>query len=248
MENLKVMQWVSNAVLVAVVVLAVAVLSGCSTTYSRTPIMSDDGGETAVAYATAIKFGLGNKESTSLGKYKLSADGGLDMEGYGNQQDSSVAFVEGLKLGAVYAGQRGIVIGQSAETASVQSADVGTVNSVVGEGSSAPSVRTPSTVSASGITIAVVGNKATCGLCKSFWNGVNAAEVSSALCGAKIIDADATAAPEDYAAFRPSGSFSYPLVRVYEDGAFKGEFVARNINQAGLIGKVKGLAPSCVAN
>jgi hypothetical protein len=182
MENLKVMQWVSNAVLVAVVVLAVAVLSGCSTTYSRTPIMSDDGGETAVAYATAIKFGLGNKESTSLGKYKLSADGGLDMEGYGNQQDSSVAFVEGLKLGAVYAGQRGVVIGQGSEPVAQSAVPAKTENvSTVRLAASASGVLSDKVAAAKSNkkTLVVVAGSPQCGYCTRFEDVVNASTLPS---------------------------------------------------------------------
>ncbi len=78
-----------------VVVLLMAVLTGagCALTVNRTPIMSESGGETVVAYATAVKTGFGNKEATTLGNYALSADGGLSISNLSNQNDASLAFV-----------------------------------------------------------------------------------------------------------------------------------------------------------
>ena len=78
----------------------VALLSGCALTYNTTPIMSESGGETVVSDAVNIKLGIGTKEATSIGSYKLSSDGGLELNTLDSKSDSSGTFIEGLRLGA----------------------------------------------------------------------------------------------------------------------------------------------------
>lgn len=246
MRSLKMMKWVSNAVLVAVVILAVAVLSGCSTMYSRTPIMSDDGGETAVAYATAIKFGLGNKESTSLGKYKLSADGGLDMEGYENQQDSSVAFVEGLKLGAVYAGQRGVVIGQGVESIaqSPVPAKTESVNTVrlAASASGVLSGKVAEAKAANKTLIVVAGNPA-CSYCAKFNEAVAASTLPTR---SDIIFVSESAPWAENSALDWTGGGNAPIVRITRWNADGSIMCDQKLNRPS-IAEVESAITACVA-
>ena len=98
-------------------------------------------------------------------------------------------------------------------------------------------------------TIVILGNRATCGYCKTLWSTVDFGAVSSDLCGASVVDADLTANPDVYKASRPKDTaFSYPLIMVYnEKKEFAGKFVARNMSQAAIIAKVKELVPSCAS-
>lgn len=73
----------------------------CATNITRTPILSEGGdGETVVAYATNVKLGLGTKDATSIGTYKLSATGGLDITGLDQQVDSATTVLQAIKLGS----------------------------------------------------------------------------------------------------------------------------------------------------
>ena len=98
-------------------------------------------------------------------------------------------------------------------------------------------------------TIVILGNRAACGYCKILWSTVDFGAVSSDLCGASVVDADLTDNPEVYKALRPKDTaWSYPLIMVYnEKKGFAGKFVARNMSQAAIIAKVKGLVPSCAS-
>lgn len=109
---------------------------------------------------------------------------------------------------------------------------------------SAVSATVPATISGDGISVVILGNRETCGYCKSLWGGLDVASLSASLCGANVIDADAQAAPDTYAKLRPQGAFSYPLVLVYEAGQLKGQFSGRGLTQAALVEKVKSLT-SC---
>lgn len=75
-------------------------MSGCAMTYNSTPIMSESDGATVVANATVLKIGFGAKDSTSIGAYKLSADGGLSMDNLATQSDTSLAMLKAIELGA----------------------------------------------------------------------------------------------------------------------------------------------------
>ena len=75
-------------------------LSGCAMTYNSTPIMSESDGATVVANATVLKIGFGAKDSTTLGAYKLSADGGLSMDNLATQSDTSLTVLKAIELGA----------------------------------------------------------------------------------------------------------------------------------------------------
>lgn len=97
----------------------------------------------------------------------------------------------------------------------------------------------------SAVTVVILGDRASCSLCRSLWSYLDAAALSASLCGASVVDADRTDAPTEFGKYRPSSGFSYPLVRVYENGSFKGEFVARKMDQASITAKAKALAPSC---
>lgn len=83
------------------VLLAVGLfVTACATNITRTPILSEgSGGDTVVAYATNVKLGLGTKEATSIGSYKLSATGGLDITGLDQQTDSATTLLAAIQLG-----------------------------------------------------------------------------------------------------------------------------------------------------
>ena len=94
--------------------------------------------------------------------------------------------------------------------------------------------------------VAVLGNRATCPLCRSLWAGLDAAALSERLCGAGVIDADATANAAEYAKYRPDGPFAYPLVRVFgADGKPAGQFSARGLSADGVAAAAIKLMPGC---
>ena len=100
MRRMRWMEWMADAALAAVLLMWAAALAGCAMTLSRTPIMAGDDEGTALAYATAVKMGVGSKESTALGAYKLSADGGLEISDMQQRNDASLAFVKAMEAGA----------------------------------------------------------------------------------------------------------------------------------------------------
>lgn len=80
-------------------------LTGCATTWTRTPILSEStNGETVTADAVTLKVGIGTKEATSMGAYQLSAEGGLSIKNLDTQTDSSLALLQAFQLGAQFAG------------------------------------------------------------------------------------------------------------------------------------------------
>ena len=94
--------------------------------------------------------------------------------------------------------------------------------------------------------VAVLGNRATCSLCRSLWAGLDAAALSERLCGAGVIDADATANAAEYARYKPDGPFAYPLVRVFgADGKPVGQFSARGLSADGVAAAAIKLMPGC---
>lgn len=105
----------------------------------------------------------------------------------------------------------------------------------------------PVIVPASGKAVAVfLGNRATCSYCKKLAALNPEPYIETALPAVDWIDADKTLAPADYAKYRPKTGFSYPFVRVYDaSGAFKGEFVARNMTLEKVAAKIREVCPSC---
>jgi len=92
--------------------------------------------------------------------------------------------------------------------------------------------------------VVVLGDRATCGYCEAFWARMDAGDLAAAVCGAVIIDADKTDAPNLYQAFAPADGFESPLVRVYEGGQLRGEFVSRSQMPDVIFAKIKELT-SC---
>lgn len=105
----------------------------------------------------------------------------------------------------------------------------------------------PPVVPAAGKAVAVfLGNRATCSYCKKLAALNPEPYIETALPAVDWIDADKTLAPADYAKYRPKTGFSYPFVRVYDaSGAFKGEFVARNMTLEKVAAKIREVCPSC---
>ena len=237
----------------SVLMLATAglLLGGCATTVNRTPIMSESAGETVVAYATTFKLGFGNKEATSLGAYKLSANGGLSIENQSEQNDQSTALVRGLELGAqlggLYLQKQGVPVGTV--TTSAQ-ADVSQEVAVPSTPQIVLSTAPKSVITGEGVpVVAILGNRVTCSRCRTLWEGLDAAALSEDLCGASVIDADKASNPSEYARLRPSGGFAYPLAVVYNaDGTLAGQFDARDMTQTQVAAKVKALVPACAEN
>lgn len=106
-----------------------------------------------------------------------------------------------------------------------------------------------SVVSAEGApTVAILGNRVTCSLCRTLWSELNATTLSESLCGASVIDADKTANSAEYARLRPKGAFKYPLVMVFDsDDKLVGQFSGAGMTQAAMASKVQALIPSCAA-
>ena len=93
-----------------------------------------------------------------------------------------------------------------------------------------------------GATVAIIGNRKTCAYCRTLWAGIDAAALSDAVCGAAVIDADATANASEYAKYKPDGAFAYPLIRVYgADGKLAGEFSGRGKTQETIAARVNTL-------
>lgn len=107
---------VSSAILVMVAMLPIlSLLTGCAMTYNSTPIMSESKGETVVSDAVNIKIGFGTKEATSIGAYKLSADGGLSIDNLDSKSDSAGVLLNaiaiGAQLGGSYLKTQGVPVG-----------------------------------------------------------------------------------------------------------------------------------------
>ena len=254
----------ARAIGAACVMLGLCIASGCATNLTRTPILSESGsGVTVVAYATNVKIGIGTKESTSIGSYKLSAAGGLDITGFDEKTDSASALIEGIRLGGQLAAaklnQQGAAVGSAADGGG-QAAETKAGAAAGKSAATADTAPAPAPAAVSGIpktvsggegsvNIVILGNRATCTHCAKLWESIDAGALSSDLCGATVTDADKTDNPSVYALARPKSAFSYPLVLVYEtDGRLAGQFTARGYDQAKLVAKVRSLAPSCAAS
>lgn len=216
-------------------------LTGCATTYNSTPIMSESNGETVVANAVNIKIGFGSKEATSIGAYKLSADGGLSINNLDSKSDSSQVLLQaitlGTQLGRGYLAAQGIAVPASDASQEPTTAIVPEVLPIASTLKSA--------ISGEGVPIvAILGNRATCSRCVTLWGNLDADALSESLCGASVIDADKTDNPVEYARLRPKEAFAYPLVVVFNaDGTRAGQFDARGMTQAQVAEKVKAISP-----
>ena len=238
----------------AAVLAACGMVAGCFTAATAWTERTNPDGTKTVSKVRVI--GNGDKAS-EVAAEGLFADGTTDDLGAGvktasaNQQstgiDGTVNALAGLMgsmaqfMAATQMMAPTVAAVQPTATATPNAAPYTFAAATTG---SAVSATVPATISGDGISVVVLGNRATCGYCQSLWGGLDVAALSAALCGANVIDADAQAAPDTYARLRPQGAFSYPLVLVYEAGQLKGQFSGRGLTQAALVEKVKSLT-SC---
>jgi len=196
--------------------------------------MSESGGETVVAYATAIKTGFGNKEATTLGNYALSADGGLSISNLSNQNDASLAFVRavelGASLGAAYMGRPGAVSaapdGGGAEGAAPPSAGrPGALNPNADVESAAVEAR------AAGKTLVVVAGHPLCSYCTRFENELLASGIPAR---SDVVLLREMNPWESNAAYRWTGGGNAPIVRVTRWDASGGLVCDRKLNRPGV--------------
>jgi len=235
----------------AAVLTACGMVAGCFTSATAYTEKTNPDGTKTVSRVSVI--GTGDKAS-QVAAEGLFADGAADDLGAGvktasaNQQstgiDGTVNALAGLMgsmaqfMAATQMMAPTVAAVQPTATATPNAAPYTFAAATTG---SAVSATVPATISGDGISVVILGNRATCGYCQSLWAGLDVAALSAALCGANVIDADAQAAPETYAKLRPQGAFSYPLVLVYEAGQLKGQFSGRGLTQAALTEKVKSL-------
>ncbi len=216
--------------------------AGCVTRVTARTRSNTDG--STESYVTVL--GTGDKAS-DVASEGLFADGTRETLGAGvanakaSQQSTGVdgalaaagnLFAQGVQAGMAAYGMRAAPAAGGAGAFAPVSAPV-----------SAPL----SAVSGDGYGfVAVLGNRATCSLCRSLWAGLDAAALSERLCGAGVIDADATANASEYAKYRPDGPFAYPLVRVFgADGKPVGQFSARGLSADGVAAAAIKLMPGC---
>lgn len=226
--------------------------AGCVTRVTARTRTNTDG--STESYVTVL--GTGDKAS-DVASEGLFADGTRETLGAGvsnakaSQQSTGVdgalaaagnLFAQGVQAGMAAYGLRAAPAAAETREPPVYAPATAPV--------SAPrsSVSAPrSSVSGDGCGFVVVlGNRATCSLCRSLWAGLDAAALSERLCGAGVIDADAAANPAEYARYKPDGPFAYPLVRVFgADGKPAGQFSARGLSADGVAAAAIKLMPGC---
>lgn len=234
--------------------LALAV-SGCVAIRDSIPIMgeSEDGKQVVIANATRTRLYTLSKAAEKVELWEVSSDKGVKMKGSDANSDSTAAvrmLERGLELGAqVAAARMGVAVqqaSQSAKAAAAPPATSSTPLTVTDADSSAPDQKEAKTVGGTGtVSVVVLGDRASCSLCRALWSYLDPAALSASLCAASVVDADRTDAPAAFGKYRPTSGFQYPLVRVYDGGTLKGEFVARGLDQKTLTAKVSELAPAC---
>lgn len=247
------------AITVIACVIAAAGLTGCMTSATATTRATQVDG--TVTESTIRVLGTGDKASEIVTE-GLFADGTPDAFGAGvssakaNQTstgiDGTLAGMGDL-LGGIASLIQASQAMQTIKAGPVAPSDVTSPTGSTGQaGSTAPYSFTAATstyataprtvVSGEGqAEVAIIGNRATCGLCRSLWEALDAHGLSTALDGATIIDADASANPTEYAKRRPATAFRYPLVRVYSAGVAVGEFTAIGFTQDQLAARVRTL-------
>lgn len=229
---------------------ACGMLAGCFT--SATAYTETTHADGSVTVSKVKVIGTGDKAS-QIASEGLFADGTASDLGAGVKTASASQTSTGIDgtlagLGTVLQGmaqfmaasQGAVIAGNGTQSASV-APEAGGAQSIT-EIVRGPSGDRSAVSGVGGATVAIIGNRATCAYCRTLWAGIDAAALSDAVCGAAVIDADATANPEEYQARKPSGSFGYPLIRVYgADGKLAGEFSGRGLTQAAIIANVKTL-------
>ena len=229
--------------------------AGCVTRVTARTRSNTDG--STESYVTVL--GTGDKAS-DVASEGLFADGTRETLGAGvanakaSQQSTGVdgalaaagnLFAQGVQAGMAAYGMRAAPAAGGAGAAARPAA--GTRDPPVYAPAAAPVSAPLSAVSGDGYGfVAVLGNRATCPLCRSLWAGLDAAALSERLCGAGVIDADATANASEYAKYKPDGPFAYPLVRVFgADGKPVGQFSARGLSADGVAAAAIKLMPGC---
>ena len=226
--------WIMAAVCVAMVV---GMVTGCFTSAKAYTRVHPDG--TRESWVKVV--GTGDKAS-EVAAEGLFADG--SESDFGAGVESAKAKQESTGIKEAFEGVNGLLLGVAQLLSRAQGAPASDVVADAGGGVSGGGVvssTAPAKIAGDGVSVVILGNRSTCGYCQTLWSGLDVDEVSSALCGANVIDADAASAPQTYAALRPQGSFSYPLVLVYEGGQLKGQFSGRGLTQAALVEKAKSL-------
>ena len=233
--------------MLASVAAVAGMVAGCFT--SATAYTETKHADGSVTVSKVKVLGTGDKAS-QIASEGLFADGTAEDLGAGVKTASASQTSTGIDgtlagLGTVLQGMAQFMAASHIAGNGTQSASV--ASEAGGAQSISAIVRGPSGVRSAvsgvgGATVAIIGNRETCAYCRTLWAGIDAAALSDAVCGAAVIDADATANPEEYQARRPSGAFAYPLIRVYgADGKLAGEFSGRGLTQAAIIAKVKTL-------
>jgi hypothetical protein len=225
-------------------------LAGCFT--SATAYTETTHADGSVTMSKVKIIGTGDKAS-QIASEGLFADGTAEDLGAGVKSASASQTSTGIDgtlagLGTVLQGmaqfmaasQGAVIAGNGTQSASVapEAGSAQSISAIV----RGPSVDRSAVSGVGGATVAIIGNRETCAYCRTLWAGIDAAALSDAVCGAAVIDADATANPEAYQARRPSGAFAYPLIRVYgADGKLAGEFSGRGKTQETIAARVKTL-------
>lgn len=235
---------------VAAVLAAVGMLAGCFT--SATAYTETTHADGSVTVSKVKVVGTGDKAS-QVAAEGLFADGTASDLGAGVRTASASQTSTGIDgtlagLGTVLQGmaqfmaasQGAVIAGNGTQSASVAPKAGGAQS--ISEIVRGPSGDRSAVSGVGGATVAIIGNRKTCAYCRTLWAGIDAAALSDAVCGAAVIDADATANSAEYAKYKPDGPFAYPLIRVYgADGKLAGEFSGRGLTQAAIIANVKTL-------
>ena len=234
----------------AAVLTACGMVAGCFTAATAWTEKTNPDGTKTVSKVSVI--GTGDKAS-EIAAEGLFADGTASDLGAGVKTASASQTSTGIDgtlagLGTVLQGMAQFmaaahvagIAGNGTQSASV-APEAGGAQSI-SEIVRGPSVDRSAVSGVGGATVAIIGNRKTCAYCRTLWAGIDAAALSDAVCGAAVIDADATANASEYAKYKPDGAFAYPLIRVYgADGKLAGEFSGRGKTQETIAARVNTL-------
>lgn len=228
-------------------------LTGCFTSAKAYTTTKNPDGTITESHVSIV--GTGDKAS-SIAAEGLFADGTSEDLGAGVKNanatqkssgiDGTLTGVSNLMTGMAnfmeaYQGRSSATSPASVAPSSEESSDVAVAantKKVVGQ----------SIIKAQGAPeIVILGNRATCALCKALWSGLNVSTLSANACGASVIDADKTENPSMYAARRPSGAFNWPYIRIYMGGNIVDEFSARGMSQKEIETRANKVIGDCSA-
>ena len=238
---------------VAAMLAAVGMVAGCFTSATAYTEKTNPDGTKTVSRVKVI--GTGDKAS-KVAAEGLFADGTQEDLGAGVKTASASQQSTGIKetlegmgallggIGNLMASSQGVPVAAPTIAPDAPIAASAASAPVKGEYDSPVPTGTVAALPGTGIGVVVLGDRATCGYCAAFWARMDAGDLADSVCGAVIIDADKSDAPNLYRAFAPADGFDYPLVRVYEGGQLKGEFVSRSDLPALVFAKIKALT-SC---